>query len=43
VLADLRLPVNRLEQRRHRLEELFSDVGSEAVAYEAKGAVDVRG
>jgi ABC-2 type transport system ATP-binding protein len=43
VLADLALPVNRLEQRRHRLEELFSDVGSEAVAYEAKGAADVRG
>ena len=41
VLADLQLPLNRLEQRRHRLEELFSDVGSEAVAYEAKGAADV--
>src|SRR5215469_11167876 len=46
-IADLGLPLNRLEQRRHRLEELFSDTGSEAVAYEAKateakGAGDVR-
>jgi ABC-2 type transport system ATP-binding protein len=46
-LADLGLPLNRLEQRRHRLEELFSDSGSEAIAYEAqgfdaKGAADVR-
>jgi ABC-2 type transport system ATP-binding protein len=41
-VADLGLPLNRLEQRRHRLEELFSDSGSEAVAYEAKGAADVR-
>jgi ABC-2 type transport system ATP-binding protein len=41
-LADLQLPLNRLEQRRHRLEELFSDIGSEAAAYEAKGVADVR-
>jgi ABC-2 type transport system ATP-binding protein len=46
-VADLGLPLNRLEQRRHRLEELFSDSGSEAAAFETtqgtKGAADVRG
>ena len=41
-VADLGLPLNRLEQRRHRLEELFSDAGSEVMAYERKGAADVR-
>ena len=47
-VADLGLPLNRLEQRRHRLEELFSDSGSEAIAFGAlglnvKGEADVRG
>jgi ABC-2 type transport system ATP-binding protein len=45
-VADLGLPLNRLELRRHRLEELFSDIGSEAIAFEAtseKGGADVRG
>ena len=47
-VADLGLPLNRLEQRKHRLEELFSDSGSEALAYGAVsfqrkgGAADVR-
>src|SRR5215472_4072561 len=41
-VADLGLPLNRLEQRKHRIEELFSDIGSEVVAYEGKGAADVR-
>jgi ABC-2 type transport system ATP-binding protein len=50
-VADLGLPLNRLEQRRHRLEELFSDIGSETAAFEPagseataeKGGADVRG
>jgi ABC-2 type transport system ATP-binding protein len=39
-VADLGLPLNRLEQRRHRLEELFSD--DTAPAFETTGAADVR-
>ncbi|HET9897976.1 MAG TPA: ABC transporter ATP-binding protein [Streptosporangiaceae bacterium] len=31
-VADLGLPLNRLEQRRHRVEELFSDESQEAAA-----------
>ncbi len=38
-VADLRLPLNRMEQRRHRLEELFRD--SPAPALETTGAGDV--
>jgi ABC-2 type transport system ATP-binding protein len=39
-VADLGLPLNRMEQRRHRLEELFRD--SAAPAFETTGAGDVR-
>ncbi len=39
-IADLGLPLNRLEQRRHRLEELFRDESAEASS--AQGADDVR-
>jgi len=39
-IADLGLPLNRLEQRRHRLEELFSD--NVPPAFETTGAADVR-
>jgi ABC-2 type transport system ATP-binding protein len=39
-IADLGVPLNRLEQRRHRLEELFSDEA--APAFETTGAGDVR-
>jgi ABC-2 type transport system ATP-binding protein len=38
-VADLGLPLNRLEQRRHRVEELFRD--SEAPVFEMTGAPDV--
>jgi len=44
-IVDLGLPLNRLEQRRHRLEELFRDesaVAASAVATSAQGAEDVR-
>jgi ABC-2 type transport system ATP-binding protein len=39
-IADLGLPLNRMEQRRHRLEELFRD--SPAAEFETTGAGDVR-
>jgi ABC-2 type transport system ATP-binding protein len=39
-IADLGLPLNRLEQRRHRLEELFSE--DTAPAFHPTGAGDVR-
>jgi|ERR1022692_159120 ABC-2 type transport system ATP-binding protein len=39
-IADLGLPLNRMEQRRHRLEELFS--ADAAPAFETTGAGDVR-
>ena len=39
-IADLGLPLNRLEQRRHRLEELFSE--DAAPAFDPTGAGDVR-
>jgi ABC-2 type transport system ATP-binding protein len=39
-VADLGLPLNRMEQRRHRVEELFRD--SEAPTFEMTGAADVR-
>ena len=39
-VADLGLPLNRMEQRRHRLEELFSDEA--APAFETAGGGDVR-
>ena len=38
-VADLGLPLNRMEQRRHRVEELFRD--SEAPTFEMTGAADV--
>ncbi len=39
VIADLGLPLNRMEQRRHRVEELFR--GEPAPAADATGAVNV--
>jgi ABC-2 type transport system ATP-binding protein len=39
-IADLGLPLNRMEQRRHRLEELFQP--DAAPAFETTGAGDVR-
>jgi ABC-2 type transport system ATP-binding protein len=39
-VADLGLPLNRVERRRHRVEELFR--GSDAPDYEMTGAPDVR-
>ena len=39
-VADLGLPLGRMEQRRHRLEELFRE--EEAPAIETTGAADVR-
>jgi ABC-2 type transport system ATP-binding protein len=39
-VADLRLPLNRMEQRRHRIEELFR--GDQAESSEMKGAADAR-
>ena len=39
-VADLGLPLNRMEQRRHQLEELFRD--DAAPAFETTGAGDVR-
>ncbi len=39
VIADLGLPLNRMEQRRHRVEELFR--GGTAPATDAMGAVNV--
>jgi ABC-2 type transport system ATP-binding protein len=39
-VADLRLPLNRMEQRRHRIEELFR--GDQAASSEMKGAADAR-
>jgi ABC-2 type transport system ATP-binding protein len=45
-IADLGLPLNRMEQRRHRLEELFRDGSApeptSAEALETTGAGDVR-
>jgi ABC-2 type transport system ATP-binding protein len=41
-VADLGLPLNRMQQRRHRLEELFRDDQDSAAALEATGAGDVR-
>jgi ABC-2 type transport system ATP-binding protein len=38
-VADLGLPLNRMERRRHRVEELFRD--GEAPAFEMTGAADV--
>jgi ABC-2 type transport system ATP-binding protein len=39
VIADLGLPLNRMEQRRHRVEELFR--GDAAPAADPTGAVNV--
>ncbi len=39
-VADLDLPLNRMEQRRHRLEELFQ--ADAAPGFETTGAADVR-
>ena len=37
-VADLGLPLNRMEQRRHRVEELFRD--SDVPSFEMTGAPD---
>jgi len=39
-VADLGLPLNRMERRRHRIEELFQD--DEAERSEMTGAADAR-
>ena len=40
-VADLGLPLNRMEQRRHRIEELFRDDPATASPAHITGAADV--